>query len=166
MISDVDLETPALKPCATVDDPFTSDFTWLLHRAERVLVHDFDEACRNIGLKDMRDTLVLAVAGDGIPRTQIEIAQTLGLDKTTLSAIIDRLERQGYVLRSTDPSNRRIRLPTTTAAGQDVLSRALAARDEIVAGTLSAFSGDDLDVLRTLLWRLATSKARSLTSGA
>ncbi|MFB7892799.1 MarR family winged helix-turn-helix transcriptional regulator [Microbacterium sp. NPDC056044] len=159
MIPAVDLETPAIKPCAAVDDPFTSDFTWLLHRAERVLTQNFDEACRNVGLKDMRDTLVLAVAGDGETRTQIEIAQTLGLDKTTLGAIIDRLESQGYIVRSTDPSNRRIRIPTTTEHGQAILARALVARDEVVAGTLSSFTGDDLHVLRTLLWRLATASS-------
>jgi DNA-binding MarR family transcriptional regulator len=157
VIPNVDLDTPALKPCATVDDPFTSDLTWLLHRAERALARDFDEACRSVGLKDMRDTLVLAVAGDGEPRTQIEIAHTLGLDKTTLGAIIDRLEKQGYLLRAADAANRRVRIPTTTPTGQDVLNRALQARDKAVKATMAGFTDTDTDALRTLLWRIATT---------
>lgn len=157
MIPNVDLETPALKPCATVDDPFTSDLTWLMHRAVRVLTDDFDAVCVEVGLKDMRDTLVLAVCGDGIARTQIEIAATLGLDKTTLMGILDRLERQEFLVRETDPRNRRVRIPTTTPAGQSVLERALAERDQRVAKTLTDFDHDEIRVLRTQLWRIATA---------
>lgn len=158
MIPDVDLETPALKPCAVVDDPFTSDLTWLMHRALGVLAADFDDACRQHGLRDMRDTLVLAVAGDGQARTQIEIATTLDLDKSTLMAILDRLEDQGLVVREADPSNRRIRIPVTTPAGKQVLDRVLTARDRAVDRTLSGFSDADTAQLRTLLWRIATAR--------
>lgn len=157
MIPDVDLESPALKPCATVDDPYTSDLTWLMHRAVRVLTENFDSACRDHGLRDMRDTLVLATAADGTPRTQIEIANTLGLDKSTLMSIIDRLEEQGYLVREADPANRRIRIPRTTESGEVVLARALAARDQAVEQTLSGFVDGDIGQLRTLLWKIATT---------
>lgn len=52
----IDLETTSLKPCATVDDPFTSDLTWLMRRAVRVFTDDFDAVRVEVGLKDMRDT--------------------------------------------------------------------------------------------------------------
>lgn len=157
VIPNVDLETPALKPCATVDNPFTSDLTWLMHRAVRVLTDDFDAVCVEVGLKDMRDTLVLAVCGDGIARTQIEIAATLGLDKTTLMGILDRLEGQEFLVRETDPRNRRVRIPKTTPAGQAVLERALAQRDERVAETLQDLDQEEIGALRTQLWRIATA---------
>lgn len=157
VMPDVDLDTPAIKPCATVDDPFTSDLTWLMHRAVGVLSDDFDAACREYGLRDMRDTLVLAVAGDGIARTQIEIATTLGLDKSTLVAIIDRLETQGLLMRKADPANRRVRIPSTTPQGQDVLASALAARDRAVSRTLRTLDEGDVSRLRTLLWTIATA---------
>ncbi|NYD67560.1 MarR family winged helix-turn-helix transcriptional regulator [Agromyces atrinae] len=159
MLPDVDLDTPALKPCAAIDDPFSSDLTWLVHRVERSLTGEFDAACRAVGLKDMRDTLVLAVAGDGVARTQIEIAQTLGLDKTTLGAIIDRLEERSFLVRVVDPSNKRVRRPRTTDAGYEILDRALAARDEAVNQSLQGFTTDDIASLRTLLWRVATRSA-------
>lgn len=157
VIPDVDLDTPAIKPCATVDDPFTSDLTWLMHRAVGVLSADFDAACRENGLRDMRDTLVLAVAGDGIARTQIEIATTLGLDKSTLVAIIDRLEKQGLLVREVDPENRRVRIPSTTPQGKEALDSALAARDRAVSRTLEPLDEGDTTRLRTLLWTIATA---------
>lgn len=157
VIPDVDLETPAIKPCATVDDPFTSDLTFLMHRAERVLAREFDSACREFGLKDMRDTLVLAVAADGVARTQIEIATALGLDKTTLGAIIDRLVGDGFIERTELPGNRRSKIPVTTTSGQQVLARALTRRDELVADTMGRLVGDEVAQLRTLLWKVATA---------
>lgn len=158
MLPDVDLEAQPLKPCAAVDDPFSSDLTWLMHRALKVLSDDFDAACRDNGLRDMRDTLVLATAADGTPRTQIEIANALGLDKSTLMSIIDRLETEGHIIREADPNNRRIRIPRTTPRGQAALDRALAARDEGVNATLSSFGEHDITALRTLLWKIATAQ--------
>lgn len=157
MIPNVDLETPALKPCATVDNPFTSDLTWLMHRAVRVLTNDFDTVCVEFGLKDMRDTLVLAVCGDGIARTQIGVSATLGLDKTTLMGILDRLEGQGFLVREINPQNRRVRIPKTTPTGQAVLERVLEERDKRVAKTLTNFDRDEIKALRTQLWRIATA---------
>lgn len=158
MLPDVDLDALPIKPCAAVDDPFTSDLTWLMHRAVKVLTENFDAACQEHGLRDMRDTLVLAAAGDGSTRTQVEIATTLGLNQSTLMSIIDRLEGQGLLVREEDPTNRRIRLPRTTSLGQQVLDQALEARDRAVDQTLSGFTDGDVTKLRTLLWKIATAK--------
>lgn len=156
MFPNTDMESTPLKPCATVDDPFTSDLAWLMHRAVRVLTEDFDSACQANGLRDMRDPMVLAVAADGTARTQTDIANTLGLEKSTLMSIIDRLEEQGLLTRETDPDNRRIRLPRTTESGQALLDRILRDRDTTVNQTLAGFGADEVRQLRTFLWRIAT----------
>ena len=96
----------------------------------RVLTEAFDAACHENGLRDLRDTLVLAVAGDGTSRTQIEIANALGFDKSTLMSIIDRLVKQDYLVREVDPANRRIRITRTTETGHEVLNRTRAAREQ------------------------------------
>lgn len=104
----------------------------------------------------MRDPMVLAVAADGTARTQTEIANTLGLEKSTLMSIIDRLEEQGLLTRETDPDNRRIRLPRTTESGQVLLDKILEDRDNTVNQTLASFGADEIRQLRTFLWRIAT----------
>lgn len=105
---------------------------------------------------DMRNTLVLAVTGDGTPRTQIEIADTLGLDKSTSISVIGRLEKQGHLVRDSDPSNQRIRIPRTTGEEHEGLNHVLAARDQTVEWTLAGFVDGEADQLRTLLWKIAT----------
>lgn len=164
MFPNTDLDATPLKPCATVDDPFSGDLTWLMHRAVTTLTEDFDSACRDNGLRDMRDPLVLAVAGDGTPRTQTEIAITLGLDKSTLMGILDRLEEQGFLIRETDPANRRIRIPRTTDAGHAVLDKVQKGRDAKVSETLAGFGADDVKQLRAFLWRIATRQHPALAS--
>ena len=44
-------------------------------------------------------------------RTQVELGKALGLDRTTLMAQLDRLERMGLVVRRGDPRDRRTRIP-------------------------------------------------------
>ena len=151
------IDLVALKDCPLVGDPVTGDLTWLMHRAVRVLTESFDAACRTNGLRDMRDVLVLGMAGDPHARTQIEIAGSLGLDKSTLMGIIDRLEGGGLLVREADPTNRRIRIPRTTKVGRAVLERTMAERDRKVAAVLSGFEEDEVRQLRAFLWDIATS---------
>ncbi|WP_157000439.1 MarR family winged helix-turn-helix transcriptional regulator [Leucobacter komagatae] len=157
MLPQMDPESDAVKPCATIDDPVTADLTWLMQRATRVLSDDFDELARNEGLSDLRDCLVLAVVGDGAERTQLEISRSLGIDKTTLVAILDRLEKQGLLTREHLLTDRRVRIPSITPTGTAVLDRVMEARDRAVADRLNALPADEGAVLRTALWRIATA---------
>lgn len=154
----VDVDSSAIKPCTAVDDPSRGDLIWLMHRATARLSEDFDAASREHGLRDLRDTLVLAVAGDGTPRTQIEMATMLGLDKSTLMSIIDRLEKLDLIVRTADPNNRRIRIPETTSSGQEILGRVLADRDRRMSETLSSFGSADEEQLRTLLRKITAAR--------
>ena len=65
----------------------------------------------------------MTVAG-GAARSQLEIAQNVGLDKTTLVATIDDLERRAFVFRKADPDDRRARIVEITAAGEALMEQA------------------------------------------
>lgn len=154
MLPDIDLSTPSIAPCATIEGPEGAALVWMLRQSERSLTTVFDEACRSVGLRDVRDTLVLSVAGDGSGHTQTEIAQIVGLDKTTLGAIIDRLESEDYLVRTSHPSNRKVRIPTTTASGAEKLEEANRLGQEAVENLMSGFTATDISGLRSLLWRI------------
>jgi len=51
--------------------------------------------------------------------SQIELSEKTDIDRTTLSGLVDRLEKLGLVRRLPHPSDRRACLVTLTAAGRD-----------------------------------------------
>ena len=53
------------------------------------------------------------------PRSQRELAAASGVTEQTMSRIVARLERSGYVSRTGDPADRRRRAVAITATGRD-----------------------------------------------
>jgi DNA-binding MarR family transcriptional regulator len=88
----------------------------------------------------------LASLSDGKPRTVSELGRLVGAAPTTLTSVLDRLERRGHVTRGRHPSDRRAVVVELTPAGRRTATmirqaigrlerRALAALDtEAVAG--------------------------------
>jgi DNA-binding MarR family transcriptional regulator len=141
--------------CSAVDSIDTADLTWLMHRAADVLRNDFDTVAKAAGLVDLRDWLVLAVVTDGIQRTQLEIARRLGIDKTTLIAILDRLETHGFIVREASPTDRRVRIPSATDSGRAVYERVTRERDAAIAARMASVSHADKQTVRSALWVIA-----------
>ncbi|KJC63740.1 hypothetical protein TZ00_14505 [Agreia bicolorata] len=135
----------------------TADLTWLMHRAADVLRADFDSVAKAAGLADLRDWLVLSVVTDGIPRTQLEIARQLRIDKTTLVSVLDRLDKHGFIVRSSSSTDRRVRIPVATEAGRAIFVRVTLDRDAAIAARLSDVPEAEQRALRSALWAIASA---------
>jgi DNA-binding MarR family transcriptional regulator len=71
-----------------------------------------------------REFWLLAIAGSGnVP--QHEIAGLCGLDPSSLVAVLDGLERRGWVRRKRNPRDRRVHWVQRTEAGDRLFGRAL-----------------------------------------
>jgi DNA-binding MarR family transcriptional regulator len=159
--SDVDRTGPLSMPMCSA---FPNDLTILLHAAVNQVTIYLDRAAVEMGLNDSRDWLVLAALDDGTPRTQLELSRVVCVDKTTLITVLDRLERQGLIVRTVDPSDRRVRIPQITEAGRRMYATFAAARDAAEARALEGVSSDDRAVLLDILGRIATSQPAVPTS--
>jgi MarR family transcriptional regulator, organic hydroperoxide resistance regulator len=135
-----------------------TDLTWLLHRAAQRMRGALDEVARAHGLAGVRDWIVLSALIADPRRTQLALAQALGLDKTTLTSLLDRLEADGLVIRSLDPRDRRARIPELTDAGRLVQAQVTGARDRAEAELLATFTAEEQRLLRSLLTRLASGQ--------
>ena len=93
---------------------------------------------REAGLADLRDWLVLALVSDGVPRTQLEVATQLGIDKSTLVPLLDGRERDGLIVRAFSERDRRVRIPQATARGAGMVSKVAVARDAVINDRLAA----------------------------
>jgi DNA-binding MarR family transcriptional regulator len=132
-----------------------ADLTFLLYAAATRMSAELDDAAEAIGLNDVRDWLVLAALDDGQQRTQLELSRMVCVDKTTLISVLDRLEKQDLIVRSVDPSDRRVRIPQITAAGRRVFAKFAAARDDAEGRALDGVDPDERAVLMRLLSRIA-----------
>ncbi|MGE0400641.1 MAG: MarR family winged helix-turn-helix transcriptional regulator [Kofleriaceae bacterium] len=74
---------------------------------------------RNIGVTGPQ-RLVIRILGQSPGITARELANTLGIHPSTLTGVLARLERSGFIARKIDPQDRRRARFELTAAGQRV----------------------------------------------
>src|SRR6202011_3054060 len=100
------------------DDPrcFAGNLAWLLYRAHWALGAELTAALEPLGVS-ARGYHVLAAALSGA-HTQTELAEMVGLDKTTMVVTVDELERLGWAERQLSPDDRRARIIAVTPAGE------------------------------------------------
>ncbi len=141
--------------CPT-DGAARPDLTWLLHRAAQRMRRVLDGVAVAQGLTGgVRDWIVLSAVLDEPGRTQLALGHELGVDKSTLTSLLDRLEREGLVVRRADPRDRRARIPVVTDRGREVQERVARERERAEAAVLSALRPGERALLRDLLDRLA-----------
>jgi MarR family transcriptional regulator, organic hydroperoxide resistance regulator len=143
--------------CSAPADAERPDLTWLLHRAAQNMRISFDEAAKEHGLSGARDWIVLSALSTGPRQTQLALAHSLGLDKTTMTSLLDRMEARGLITRRTDSHDRRARIPEVTEDGRRVQAEVTRARDRVEGALLATFTPQEQHLLRDLLARLADS---------
>jgi DNA-binding MarR family transcriptional regulator len=127
-----------------------SEITWLLHRAAQRMRSATSEQAEKHGLR-LRDYIVLSALARTPNLTQVELGKALGLDKTTLMAQLDGLERMGLVVRRNDPRDRRARIPEITEAGNALRATVAGACANVEAAAVNGFSPDQAQVFRRML---------------
>jgi DNA-binding MarR family transcriptional regulator len=126
---------------------------YLLKHAERLMSELHVEALAPFDIH-ARDLGVLLAIDSNEPASQQQIAQRMGVDRTTMVAIIDALEAKGLIARRPDTEDRRRNVIELTPAGQDMLREGIAASDTAEAELLAPLSPEENLQLRNLLARV------------
>jgi MarR family transcriptional regulator, organic hydroperoxide resistance regulator len=135
------------------------DFNWLLHRATQRVGAAFADEIVKFGVSVRGQLILEALAHDEGHRTQLKLGGMLGLDKTTLTSELDKLERAGLVVRVPDPKDRRVRTPMITDRGRELQKQARDALAELERAYLARFTAEEMTVLRKVLMDLADDEA-------
>jgi MarR family transcriptional regulator for hemolysin len=114
------------------------DLSFLLNQASYALAARLGAALDEVGVS-VREYCVLWKA-DEQERSQTEIAELAGLDKTTLVVTLDALEGAGYAERRVSSTDRRARVVAVTAAGRRVLHHAHGVVGEVTDDVLRDLS--------------------------
>jgi DNA-binding MarR family transcriptional regulator len=137
------------------EQPPSQRLTYLFKHADRRLAELHAESLASFNIH-VRDLGVLLVIDRSEPASQQQIADRMGVDRTTMVAIIDSLEAKGIIARRPDVEDRRRNVIELTPAGQDILRQATAASDAAEAKLLAPLSTKDAQQLRRLIGRLLT----------
>lgn len=109
---------------------------YLLKHAHLALEARTDAAVAPFGVTS-RDLGALRVIAGGVARSQQDVAGTLGVDRTSMVALLDALERAGLVARRPSEHDRRRNVIGLTARGGKVFAQAeqasLAVEEDFVA---------------------------------
>src|SRR5215213_8711628 len=109
----------ALERTKTADDCpdcLAENLSWLLTQAHFNLISEIAAAFEPLGVSN-RGYHVLATAEAG-EFTQKELAERIGLDKTTMVVTVDELEKAGLAERRPSSTDRRARVISVTKAGE------------------------------------------------
>ena len=123
-------------------------------RAARALARRFDRVLKPFGLTNGQFSLMMSLNRPE-PASLGSVASLLGMDRTTLTAALKPLERQGWVTVTKGDEDRREKLLTLTFAGQQVLAPAVAAWCDAHEAIENQMPQGDADRLRQGLNELA-----------
>lgn len=130
----------------------------VLQAATRVLA---GVALRSLDVLDSAVTLpqfrLLAVLADLGPVPSGQTARTLGLDRSTVTRLADRMVTAGHVARGTDPQHRGVVTLELTASGQALVASADGWRRNELARIMARLTGPE---------RAAVTAALGLLVGA
>jgi DNA-binding MarR family transcriptional regulator len=135
-------------------EPAAMAATTSIMRAHQIVLARVDDALRPFDLTFARyEALVLLAFSRQGALPLGKMGDRLMLHPTSVTNIIDRLERQGLVERAPHPTDRRTTLACITEDGRRIVDKAT----EVVSATgfgVSALGDDELDQLTALLRRV------------
>jgi DNA-binding MarR family transcriptional regulator len=112
------------------------NLNWLLAQAHYSLARELGAAFEPLGLTP-RSHAVLAAAMTG-SHTQKQLAEVVGMDKTTMVVTLDELEEAGLARRVPAPADRRARVVEITKAGAAKVAAADKVAMEVQADVLAS----------------------------
>lgn len=131
----------------------TPDLSFLLDHTSHVLRTRMTAALAEIGLTPRMHCVLTHALGE--ERTQIQLCEIGGMDKTTMVVTVDALEQAGYAQRRPSSTDRRARIVAVTPAGAEMAVRSQQIADSVHAAVLESLPADERDVLVRALTRLA-----------
>lgn len=130
------------------------DMGFLLTRARSVWVARDFAFFAELGLSG-RSYAVLSLAASGQNPTQRELADFLRLDASQIVALVDDLEKRGYVERQSSPTDRRTNIIVATDEGRRLHREAREAARDGEQGAGPELTAQERATLLSLLQRVA-----------
>lgn len=133
-----------------IPESLRSRLSYLLGSLYRRSLQLETEALEQLGIGIKQQAALDVLAEEG-PLSQRELGYRLGIDRTTIVAIVDDLQDAGLITRVRNPADRRSHLVTMSPLGKRTQQRGRRAVRRAERSTLSALPAAERGRLTTLL---------------
>jgi|SRR5579884_493915 len=134
--------------------PPAVESAFLLTQAEALLSRVLGRALAPYGVSWPQALSLLVLAEQGGPISATRLVEQLGLGRTAMTSVVDRLERQGWVERRPSPADRRVALLVLTDAGRQMIDEIRPRLGQAIAGYFAGLDPEALAAWRAGLTRL------------
>lgn len=124
-----------------------------VRKTDRQLLQMYDRYLRPLGIRSTQYGMLKCVEGFPDPFIS-DIGRFLGMDQTTVTRNIEKLERAGLVKTGPHPDGTRKKKVELSPAGRDILAKAHPLWEEAQKKVLSYMGEDDYNTFLQLLGKL------------
>ncbi len=129
---------------------------WWIIRTARVLKQTMATELRPLGITYRQCQVLASIARHG-PLSQADLARDLAIEPPTLTGVISRMERDGWVERRPCPGDARKKLVHPLPRAEDVWDRIVATAEPLRRRAAHGLSQRDLENLHSLLRRIGAN---------
>jgi MarR family transcriptional regulator for hemolysin len=141
------------EPARSCPQCLTTNLAWLLSQVNHAYASEMAAALEPLGLGARGYCVLSAAVGSEL--TQSQLANLIGLDKTTMVVTVDHLEHLGLAERRPSPTDRRARVIAVTKLGERTLAKAERIVEAVQVDVLGSLPDGDrkafLDALGALV---------------
>ncbi|MDB5801227.1 MAG: hypothetical protein JWL63_2166 [Rhodocyclales bacterium] len=134
----------------TLEERFSS----ALHSTARTWRLAIDRRLKDLGLSQASWMTIAMAAKASAPLSQIELAQRLGVEGSTMVSMIDRLVKAGLLVRQASETDRRVKFVVLTDQGNALYGRVKAEADAFRLELMANVDADKLLIATELLEQL------------
>jgi DNA-binding MarR family transcriptional regulator len=138
--------------------PLDSYLPYLLNRAGARIAAAFSEEVRPLGAT-LQMWRVLAALREGDGRRMGDLSETTSIEVSTLTRLVDNMEKKGLVARRRDAGDARVVALHVTPAGRRLTQRITPIAERYESVALAGFTAAEADILKAALRRLYRNMA-------
>jgi DNA-binding MarR family transcriptional regulator len=149
------------------DGPYTADeihlessLGYYLSKARNVLVERMDRAVKPLGLTAQQIAVILLLSCKRA-HTPYELSRVMSYDSGSMTRMLDRLEKKGFIVRTRSEADRRMVQLDLTPHGREVAQQLPPLGAAVLNEQLQGFSAEDIATLTSLLGRLIANGSGS-----
>ncbi|MGD9042644.1 MAG: MarR family transcriptional regulator [Desulfobacterales bacterium] len=126
---------------------------YLISRVNLVVMAALKKGFAAAGIKEVKPAYLCVLMSlwqeDGLK--VIALGKKAGLEPSTMTGLLDRMERDELVVRTTDPNDRRVLRINLTRSGRQVRDPVLKVVDKVLTDIFAGIKADDISQTKTLL---------------